>query len=169
MEVKMKNYKTFEEMYLDTYKLIFQFISDYINEWPVAEEISSIIWAKVSENPEPYLQKNVTYLHNYMRVMVRNEIMEYYRRVDRQNKAFEKSAACLVPLRTTEDEYIRKENLNELAKARRSLSEEENQLLDLRFDKELSIKETGKVMGLNSSAVKMRQSRVLLKLKKFID
>ncbi len=163
-----KKYESFEEMYLDTYKLIFRFISDYIKDWFVVEEISSNIWEKVLENPEQYLQMDVVYLHNYMRVMVRNEIMEYYRNLKRQMNAFEESTARLVPLRTAEEEYIRTENLNELEKARRLLSEEENLLLDLRFDKELSVKETGKVMGLSSSAVKMRQSRVLLKLKKFM-
>lgn len=168
MGEEMKKYKTFEEMYLDTYKLIFQFIFDYIKEWSIAEDISSIVWGKVSENPEQYLQKSIEHLHNYMRVMVRNEIKEYYRRAERQNKAFEKTAACLSPLRTTEEEYIQREKLNELARARRLLSEEENLLLDLRFDKELSVKETGKAMGLSISAVKMRQSRALLKLKKFI-
>ena len=100
---------------------------------------------------------------------MKNEICEQYRKKDRENRILEKASEIFNISHTTEDDFLLKENLNALEKARAQLSEDERLLLELRFDQELSIKETGKVMGINQSAVKMRQCRVLLKLRKLID
>ena len=169
MEEDKKKYETFEEMYLSTYRLVYIFIRDCTQDWDVAEEVSAIIWTKISERPEKYLDQEILQLHNYRRAMVKNEICEQYRKKDRENRILEKASEIFNISHTTEDDFLLKENLNALEKARAQLSEDERLLLELRFDQELSIKETGKVMGINQSAVKMRQCRVLLKLRKLID
>ncbi len=169
MDEEKKKYKTFEEMYLNTYKLVYVFIHDYTKDWDIAEEISSIIWMKIAEAPELYLKKDIRQFHNYLRVMVKNEIIQQHRRLERQEKAVEKISTLLHYPQTAEEEYVLLENLEQLEKARKNLSEEENRLLDLRFEKKCSVKETGEKLGISTSAVKMRQSRILTKLKRLIE
>ena len=169
MDSEKRKYKTLEEMYLDTYKLIYTFIYDYTKDWVVAEEISSTLWMKVAESPDIYLKKDVQLLHNYMRVMAKNEIMQHFRMLARQKGKIEKMVVSMATPRTIEEEYIFQENLKELKKARNQLSEEESRLLDLRFEKNCSIRETSEELGINISAMKMRQQRILSKLKKLID
>ena len=45
---------------------------------------------------------------------------------------------------------------------------EEKQLLVMRFAENMSAKETGKVLGISEGAVRARQRRILVKLKKEI-
>lgn len=168
MEEK-KKYKTFEEMYLCNYKLIYAFIRDYTEDWYLAEEIASIVWAKIAECPNTYLEKDIKEFQNYLRVMVKNEAIQQFRVAERQNKKTEKAAVLLSPTRTVEDEYVLREELKSLATARSLLSEEENRLLDLRFDRNFTVKQTGEALGLNISAVKMRQCRILAKLRKLME
>lgn len=169
MDEGKKTYETFEELYLNTHRLVFMFIRDYTKDWDTAEEISSIVWLKIWERPETYFHQEISWVHNYIRVMVKNEVCEQYRIKTRQDKKLEKIAEISKPSLTAEEEFILKENLNELKKARKQLSEAEKQLLDLRFDQGLTVKETGRVMGLTQSTVKMRQCRLLMKLRKMME
>ncbi len=165
MDIEKKRYETFEEMYLSLYRLVYMFIRDYTKDWDTAQEISSILWLKVAEDQDWFLGLDASHILNYLRVMVKNEVSEQYRIMERENKKLEKIAALCGFSDTPEDEYIRKENLKKLEKLREQLSEEEKQLLELRFHEQLTVKETGNVMGLKQSAVKMRQLRILQKLK----
>ncbi len=92
MEEDKKKYETFEEMYLSTYRLVYIFIRDCTQDWDVAEEVSAIIWTKISERPEKYLDQEILQLHNYIRTMVKNEICEQYRKKDRENRILEKAS-----------------------------------------------------------------------------
>lgn len=166
MKEEKKKYETFEEMYLATYKLVYTFIRDYTEDWSIAEEVSSNVWVKIAECPEIYLEKDIPYLHNYMRVMVKNEICNQFRKEIKQNKKSEKIVATQTSPRTVEEEYIFQEDLKMLNKARGYLSVDENLLLDLKFDKEFSAKEVGKILDINEGTVRIRQHRILMKLRK---
>ncbi len=164
-----KKYESFEELYASAHRLVYLFIRDYTNDWYTAEELSSIIWLKVAEQPEFYLEHEILWVHNYIRVMVKNEFCEQYRIQVRRNRSLEKVAELSDIPKSAEEEIILKENLERLHSIRIGLSVEERQLLDLRFNQELSIKETGNAMGLKQSTVKMRQQRLLMKLRRMLD
>ena len=61
-----------------------------------------------------------------------------------------------------------KEELKYLGAAVKTLNMEEKQLLVMRFAQNMSAKETGEVFGISEGAVRVRQSRILVKLKKEI-
>ncbi len=164
-----KKYESFEELYASTHRLVYLFIRDYTNDWYTAEELSSIIWLKVAEQPEFYLEHEILWVHNYIRVIVNNYLFEQYIINVRRNMSIEKVAELSDIPKSAEEEIILKENLERLYNIRIGLSVEERQLLDLRFDQELSVKETGNAMGLKQSTVKMRQQRLLMKLRRMLD
>lgn len=169
MKEKEKKYETFEEMYLSTYKLVYAFAWNYTEEWSVAEEVASIVWARIAECPEFYLEKEILHLHNYMHVMVKNEICEIFRRREQQRKKIDKIATSLSSPRTVEEEYMLQEDLRMLEEARTQLSREENLILNLKYDKELSAKEVGKVLDINEGNVRIKQYRILRKLRKMMS
>ena len=163
---KKERYNSLEELYLNTYRLVYIFISDYIRDWYVAEDIASIIWVKVSECADKYLDMDITHLHNYLRIMVQNEVNDYYRKKNCHDNNIERAGTSIVPPRTLEEEYVLQENLDNLERAKNTLSEEDRRLLALRFDAGLSARETGKDLGISEGAVRVRQHRILAKLKK---
>lgn len=169
MQKKKKKYASLEEMYQEIYKLVYLFAQDNTKEWSVAEEAVFSVWEKILERREFYLEKEIEYLHNCVRLMIKNEVTEVYRKRKREEKLIERYVETLETSLTTEESYIHQESLNLLKEARKQLSDEEDFLLELRFDRGLSVKETGERMGLGISAVKMRQSRILLKLKRYME
>ena len=164
-----ERYKTFEEMYLRVNKLVYVFIYDQTCDYNFAEEVASTIWVKIAESPEMYLEKDIGELHNYIRIMVKNEIAQQFRMALRQKKQIEKLSDISTVVCSAEETYILQDMQTMLLKARKQLSKEEELLLTLRFDKNCSVKETSEVMGITISAVKMRQKRLLLKLKKMME
>ena len=70
-----ERYKTFEEMYLRVNKLVYVFIYDQTCDYNFAEEVASTIWVKIAESPEMYLEKDIGELHNYIRIMVKEDLI----------------------------------------------------------------------------------------------
>lgn len=163
-----ERYKTFEEMYLRVNKLVYFFIHAQHCDYNLAEEVASVIWLKIAESPDAYLEKDIRELHNYIRTMVKNEVAQQFRMALRQKKQVEKLSDISTVVCSAEETYLLQDMQTTLLKARNQLSKEEDLLLTLRFDKNCSVKETGEVLGITISAVKMRQSRILMKLKKML-
>lgn len=166
---KNENYNTLEELYKKTHLLVYKYISDFTKDGYVADDISSMIWLKITENPGKYLEMEISYLHNYLRRMVETTYIDQYRASMRQQSILEKACANLPLTKSVEDNYILQEDLKKLEHARQSLSEEEQRLLHLRFDEELSARNIGMQLEVSEGAVRVKQHRILVKLKKKLD
>lgn len=163
---KNEKFKTLEELYRKTHLLVYKYIGDFTKNGHIADDISSIIWLKITENPGQYLEMEISYLHNYLRKMVKNTFIDQYRASMREQSIFEKTCDNLPSGRLVEEDYILQEDLEKLENARQSLSEEEQKLLHLRFDEELSAKNIGMELGISEGTVRVKQHRILAKLKK---
>lgn len=163
---KNDKYNTLGELYREAHLLVYKYISDFTKDGHVADDISSMIWLKVTESPSQYLIMEKTHLHNYLRRMVENTFIDQYRASKRQQSKFEKVCDNFFSSRSVEEDYILQENLNDLENARQSLSKEEQKLLYLRFDEELSARTIAMQLGISEGAVRVKQHRILVKLKK---
>ena len=160
-------YSSFEEMYLDNYKLVILFIRDYITDPYLVQDISSIVWTKVAEHIERCISMDILWLRNYLRVMVRNTVADQYREEKAIKELQEKIQDILKytavnPTEENDDkEYLRG--------AIAILSDEEIQLLYLKYEKMLNSEEIGAMLGVGSGAVRMRHRRIVEKLRKKIN
>lgn len=160
----MEKYSTLEDMYWDMYKLIYTYISDFTKNNTAAQDIASIVWGKVAENPSKFLDMEIRHLHNYMRKMVKTAVSDYFKIEKRQNEIVNPEN-MLEAEKSVEEECLGKEDLIYLERARRILNEDELQLIYLRFEAGLSARKVGNAFGISEGAVRVKQYRILKKLK----
>ncbi len=160
----MKKYSTLEEMYLDMYKLIYTYISDFTKDTIAAQNIASIIWGKVAENPSKFLDMEINHLRNYMRKMVKTAVSDYFK-IEKKQESILKSEELLEAEKSVEEECLGKEDMIYLERAKKILNEDELQLLYLRFEAGLSARKVGDAFGISEGAARVKQYRILKKLK----
>lgn len=160
----MEKYSTLEGMYWDMYKLIYTYIGDFTKDTVAAQDIASIIWGKVAENPSKFLDMEIKHLRNYMRKMVRTAASDYFKIEERQCE-FVKPENMLEAEKSIEEEYIRKEDFVFLEKAIKVLDKDELQLIYFRIEAKLSSREVGEAFGISEGAVRVKQYRILKKLR----
>ena len=79
-----KYYGTFEELYLENYRLLFVMAGDYSRDDHEKKDICALVWAKVAEDIPKYMAKSEKELHNYLRIMIRNTALNYLRKEERK-------------------------------------------------------------------------------------
>ncbi len=89
-EKDMKKYKSLEELYLENYKLLYTYIRDYTKHESSVQDIASIVWCKVVDNPQKYLGMDEIWLHNYLRVMARTAVSDYFKTEEKEHMKVEK-------------------------------------------------------------------------------
>ena len=164
----MKKYKTLEELYMKNCKLVYTYIRDYTTHQSCVQDIASIIWCKVVEDPQQFLKMDETWLHNYLRVMAKSAVSDYFKIEEKEHVKVEKVREALKYELLEEEDFLLKEELEYLEQAKRILSEAECDLIILRYEAELSAREVGEAFGISEGAVRVKQHRILKKLKKEI-
>lgn len=160
-------YSSFEEMYLDNYKLVYLFARDYVSDGFLVQDISSTVWAKVAEHLEKCMAMDKLWLRNYLKIMVRNTVVDHYREekaIQDLQKNFQDVSAsgCASGAEEREEgEYLRE--------AVTVLSDEERQLLYFKYEMNMRSEEIGEAMGISAGAVRMRHKRTVEKLRKEIN
>lgn len=162
-------YNSLEELYMDNYKLVYTYISDYTNKQDMAQELSSIIWAKVAENPQRYLNMDRVWLKNYLRIMTRTTAADYFEKEAKYKGQLSEDSldilADTIHARSTEEEFFIREDLQHLKEARKMLSFEDNEILTMRFEADLSARVVGEAFGISEGSLRVKQHRILKKLK----
>lgn len=167
MSRKTKYYGTIEELYRDNFKFVHILAGDYTDDIHIKNNISSMIWERVAGHPEKYLSMDQYRLRNYLRIMVKNAYVDYFRDSKPVHEELTDSNIYSYDKDFFELDFY-KEELKYLGAAVKTLNLEEKQLLVMRFAENMSAKETGNVLGISEGAVRVRQMRILVKLKKEI-
>lgn len=170
MKSNNQYYSSLEELYLDNRKLIFAFLQDRnITDIELQDEIASTVWLKVVERGVFFLEKEKRWVKNYLRIMIKTAISDYFRVVDRDANAVKKIGSVLElsdAWSSAEDELLTKEMNLFLAECLKNISDEEAELIILRFKYELPAKEIGYMLGISEGNVRVRQRRAIIKLQK---
>ena len=161
----MGYYNSIADLYNENYRLVYTYISDYTADYQNAQDIAGIVWAKVAENPKRYLNMEKDHLTNYLRMMVKTAALDFFQIEKRQINKAEQAREALESAKTFDEESLHQEQLAYLGQAKEVLSEDELQLICLRFDAGLSVRAVGDAFGISEGAVRARQYRILRKLK----
>jgi len=164
-------YKSMEELYIDNRKLVFAYISDYSTEKTFMEDIASIVWVKVWEHEETFLGMDKRGVKAYLRAMVKTTLSDYFRTQERENRVISQMGEDLQvfePFDDGESEAFFEDMLCYLQEAIQELSEEDKLLIVLRFINKKSAKEVGELLEITEGNVRVRQLRILAKMKQRI-
>lgn len=166
-------YGTFEEMYKDNRKLVYTFLTDITDiedDEFIKEDLASAVWVKIFERGEKFLDMNRLWVKNYIRIMVRNAARDYLKEEKRGQKAARDAVLLLSGLteHSAEEEVLTSEDEVYLKNACNMLEDEEKDLIQMRFAYKMSVKEVSNFFEISEEAVRVRQFRVLRKLKREI-
>lgn len=165
-------YKSLEEIYSDNRKLVFTFIQDHTNDLEITEELAAAIWLKICEYGDRILNLKKKKAKAYIRQIAAPVTADYFRKEAKEKEAAEKAADLIESSAywdSIDEEFFKTDRRSYLYQSTRILTEEEKTLIVLRFSQDLSAKEAGELLGIKEGTVRVRQLRILSKLRAEIE
>lgn len=105
------SYSSFEEMYLDNYKLVYLFTRDYISDGFLVQDISSTVWTKVAEHLEKCMAMEKLWFRNYLKIMVRNTVVDHYREEKAIHELQKNIQMCQIQTAATAPRNAKRKNI----------------------------------------------------------
>ena len=156
----------FETLYNRYFKTIYLFVLKRTSNNDIAGDITSVVFLKAIMNIKRYVYKGVPFSAWLFRI-ASNEINLYYRKTKKERTISIDESGLLNVLSEIEIENDeQKQQL--LFNALNSLSENANQLIQLRFFEGHSFKEIGVIIGITENNAKVKLYRTLDKLRKLM-
>lgn len=165
-----KGYQTLEELYLENEKLVYTFFHDYTEDPELIKDWSQELWFKVWNHFEIFRGKNKKDAQAYLRVMARNLVADYFREQKRErerwgNVEWISSDLVMEEIEERSEQQIDDLQLESLREAMVILSEEEQNLLYLKYDRELTSRAIGELIGTSDAVARVNLQRIREKLR----
>ena len=136
------------------------FILSKVNDFNLAEDLTSDVFLKVYKNIDKFDSKKSS-MSTWIFTIARNTLIDYYRT---------RKVEAELPDDLTydvEEELCNEDNLKLLKEGLKSLSEKERTIILLHYYSKITLKEVAKKMGISYAYAKILHSKALLKLRKF--
>ena len=147
-------------------KKIYRFSYYMIQNQELAEDITQNTFIKAWRAlPSFSLNKNGT-IQAYLFKIARNLTIDYQRK--KKEASLEVIEDIMPSDENLEEIVARREEREMVARALKTLDEEERQIVVLRYFEDMSYEEISKVVGKNEGAIRVRLHRILKKLKEEI-
>lgn len=167
-EVTKTHYSSLEELFNKNRKLVFVIINDLVFEQEAREDIFSMVWMKISERPDKYMAMEIDYFRNYLRIMIKTIVADYFRKEKLEQAKAEKAKDSDAAYNDFEEIEFYADEAPYLERAKAVLSPEEREIIRLKFYENRKAKEIGEIFNITEGNVRARQKRILAKLKKEI-
>ena len=153
----------FERIYLENFSYVYNFIYMKVLHKETAEEICSDVFMRAFRGISSYDPQKAG-ARTWLCVIAKNLLINYYKK--RSNEIIEYTDEP-ADIAVKDDYGIMKQSANrEVERLFRELSDDERELLSLRFGMELSIKEIAEMKDVSQNAMTHRIGRILDKFKK---
>ena len=155
----------FAELYDYYMPKVFRYISYQVGNMDLAEDLTSAVFEKALTRLDSY-RSNKAAFSTWLMTIARNTIIDHYRLKSRKitistEEVFEPASEEISP----EEKIIRKEELEMLDTYLRELSQQEREIISLKFGAELSNRQIAKMLGLSESNVGTKLYRAICKLR----
>lgn len=157
----------FEPLYTKYYKRIAGYVYHRVEDKETAYEITAEVFYKALERLPQFRPMGVPFGAWLFRIAF-NEINLWYRKKKRQRTVYF-DAEGISELKTSLEPPDEARGDEQLYEALQELSEEEMEMIDLRYFEKRPFGEICEITGLNESACKMRVYRAIEKLKKYFE
>lgn len=168
--MKDARYNSFEELYEDNKKLVFTFILDYVKDINIIEDLVATVWLKIVKKGADFLDIDKKAIKYYLRAVAKTTVSDYFRMKKKDEEVETALQGTLaIESNSNDDSYFDEDIRDNLSKAMEMLSEDEKLLITLRFYEKMTARDVGKVLNIEEGNVRVRQLRILNKLKKHMN
>lgn len=162
--------KKFEKIYIETRQSLFWYVRKKVNNLEIAQDITSEVYLKLFNNKEVINKRDLNGVKAWLYTVARNLVIDFYRKkqykvekTDIEEEIFELIASEETDNLALE---IQDEKKKILIAAMMTISSEEREIINLRYNDELGFSQIAKIIGKEEGAVKMCLYRALEKIKK---
>jgi RNA polymerase sigma-70 factor, ECF subfamily len=166
IEAAKTNPARFDVLYDRYYKQIFIFVHRRTGDEELSADLVSQVFLKALVNIKKYEFKGVPFSAWLFRIAF-NEINMYFRR-NNAVRVVSLEQSNLVSLIAEAAEELNTEAQQRMLKALKMLSDEDTQLIELRFFEKRSFAEVGNITGITENNAKVKVYRILDKIKKIM-
>lgn len=157
--------ETFAELYQEYLDKIFRYVQYRVNEVQLAEDLTSAVFERALVNIEKYSSDKASFA-TWIFTIARNILIDYYRSRGRKqtvelDEATDKTIGDLSP----EEKLLKKEENEKLKVCLVKLSDEEQEIIRLKFGGELNNRQIAEMTGLSESNVGTKLYRAVRKMR----
>ncbi|MHB1326472.1 MAG: RNA polymerase sigma factor [Thermoleophilia bacterium] len=169
-QAKKGDLGAFGEIYDQFHNRIYFYVLRQVGSAADAEDITAEVFLDVLENICSYKNRGSGFTPWLFRI-ARNDVIDYFRRRQLRTRKANELVRDLQQTAVDSKEDYREEDWDdrELQLAFRRLPREQQQVLFLRLNANLSSKEVGEVLSKSEGAIKALQHRALTTLKKLME
>lgn len=162
IEKSKTDLQCFEPLYTYYYPQILKFVYKRVESLDDSKEITAIVFTKGLSNIKKYKDQGFPFSSWLYRIAI-NEVNQFYRNSKKMRAISldEKGIKAIA----TETDTDKKEMLSNLKIALKYLSEEELQIIELRFFEERPFAEVSQILGITENNAKVKTYRIIDKLK----
>jgi len=154
--------RCFEPLYVTYYEPILRFVYKRIESFDDCQEITNIVFTNALANITKYRDQGFPFSSWLYRIAI-NEIHQFYRS-SKKRRAISIDEKGIRNM-AAETDSSKSELIDALKKALLYLSEEELELIELRYFEERPFAEVGQILGITENNAKVKTYRVLDKLR----
>jgi RNA polymerase sigma-70 factor (ECF subfamily) len=157
--------ETFARLYDEHLDRVFRYIQYRVNNIQLAEDLTSTVFEKALSNFGKYSSDRASF-STWIFSIARNVVIDHYRvNQKRRTVSLEEVTAHSSSAPPPEEELERKDVRERLHSCLAELSEEEQEIIRLKFGAELNNRQIGKTLNLSESNVGTKLYRALRKLR----
>ena len=166
MTVSLKNRDEFKKLYLDTYGVMVNFAYSKTSDWELSKEIVQKTFVKFWNNRENIIIRSS--VKSYLFSMVRNNIIDHYRKVERVTdlESINKSELQDIDHLNNKDESLIELKYN-LKIAISKLKEKRRKIFELSKYEGLTYKEISDYLNISERAVEDNISKAFIQIRKY--
>ena len=150
-----------DEIYEEYYQKVFSYINSRINNYHDSEDLCEDVFTKALKNMEKF-DESKSALSTWIFNITKNTLIDFYRTRHDSYELLDNYEYV------EEKDDISQSELADLASALNKLSEEERDVIVLKYYEGYSLKEIGDKMSLTYGVVKLRHNSALEKMKGFM-
>lgn len=153
----------FGELYDRLYDMVYRYVRAQVNSDALAEDLCEQTFLAALESLDRYRPRGAG-IRAWLLRIARNDVLDHYRRVRRISFGPLEQAAGAIAPGGPDEHVLGAEEASRLREGIGSLSEEQRQVVLLRFAGELSHAEVAEILGKTEGAVKALQHRAIVAL-----
>ena len=155
---------TNEEIYEQYHDKVFAYIRNHVNQIEDAEDLCSDVFIKIYSKIDTFDASKAS-ISTWIYAMTSNTVIDFYR----TNHIHSEIPEDLAEEKSLiEDDVLNNESLEILAKALKSLPQEQRDIIVLRYYRGLTLQEVAEQMNLSYGVTKLRHREALGRLKDLI-
>ncbi len=155
----------FAELYEEYMPKVYRYIHYKVNDIPLAEDLASATFEKALVNFGKYCSDKASF-STWLFSIARNIVIDHYRVAGRRQMVpLDEAKQVLTGDLSPEEEVVRREEMAMLHSCLAGLSQEEQEIIRLKFAVELNNRQIAKMLGLSETNVGSRLYRAVKKLR----